>query len=572
QSTYTRPVAQPDTYIPPELHAAAAYRAQSIPNAFSTNQPFHGGLVASPFQQQQHGHNQHSFQSSSRGRGGLDGGHGYQDRRRHPEDRPKKRFEIPGCSPWVLVKTKLGRRFVHNTESGESFWKFPEKVMKGVIEFDRLEREKKTMEGRGDGTGSNNVPLGKREEQSEEGQKDKKGEVDVRAKAAATASEMASRAESLAGTMPVEDAEDSSDEYEEVEVTDDEEEDGKGLSKRQRTDSAPEDQPVEFNEDDIAYQLAAMGEDHGLDPGEYGDGVGEDWEEGAEGLPLTEEDTAALFRDMLDDHNINPYTTWESLIEGGRIIEDDRYTAPATTRVRKEIWSAWTRDRIAQLREQRENQEKKDPRIPYLAFLQKYATPKLYWPEFKRKYKKEAEMRDTKVSDKERERWYREHINRLKLPQSTLGSDLVALLKSLAISTLNRSTSMAALPPALLTDMRYLSLTPDIRDPLIELHISTLPPAPVASGLTTEEEEEAARQRREKERRAKALEQRERRVEEEKRRQERDLSFGRGRLREEEMELQRAMTVGKEGLRTQLGYLEGKDDPPAAKANLDTPV
>ncbi|KAK5010688.1 hypothetical protein LTR60_004914, partial [Cryomyces antarcticus] len=521
QSTYTRPVAQPDTYIPPELHAAAAYRAQNIPNVFSTHQPFYGGFVAPPFQQQQHGHGQHSFQGSSRGRGGLGGGHGYQDRRRHPEDRPKKRFEIPGCSPWVLVKTKFGRRFVHNTESGESFWKFPEEVMKGVIEFDRLERERKTMEGWGDGTGSNDVPLGKREEQSKEGQKDGKGEIEVGVKAAATASEIALKAESLVGAAPVEDAENSSDEYEEVEVTDDEEEDGKGPSKRQRTGGVPEDQPVEFNEEDIAYQLAAMGEDHGLDPGEYGDGVGEDWEEGAEGLPLTEEDTAALFRDMLDDYNINPYTTWESLIEGGRIIEDDRYTAPSTTKARKEIWSAWTRDRIAQLREQREEQEKKDPRIPYLVFLQKYATPKLYWPEFKRKYKKEAEMRDTKVSDKERERWYREHINRLKLPQSTLRSDLLALLKSLAISTLNCSTSMAALPPALLTDIRYLSLTPDIRDPLIELHISTLPPAPDASGLSTEEEEEAARQRKEKERRAKALEQRERRVQEEKRRQER---------------------------------------------------
>ena len=46
--------------------------------------------------------------------------------------------------------------------------------------------------------------------------------------------------------------------------------------------------PVEFDEDDIAYQLAAMGEDYGLDPGEYDDGGNGDLEEGAEGLPLTD--------------------------------------------------------------------------------------------------------------------------------------------------------------------------------------------------------------------------------------------------------------------------------------------
>ncbi len=51
------------------------------------------------------------------------------------------------------------------------------------------------------------------------------------------------------------------------------------------------------------------------------------------------------------------------------------------------------------------------PRIPYLAFLQTHATPKLYWPEFRRKHKREPEMRDTKLPDREREKWYREYIS-----------------------------------------------------------------------------------------------------------------------------------------------------------------
>ena len=204
---------------------------------------------------------------------------------------------------------------------------------------------------------------------------------------------------------------DESDEYEEVEVTDDEEGD-EAAAKRQKTEESGAEQPVEFDEDDIAYQLAAMGQDYGLDPGEYGGVEGEELEEGAEGLPLSEEDASALFKDMLDDHHINPYSPWDKLIEEGRIIEDDRYTLLPNMKSRKEVWAEWSREKMQKLKELREKEEKNDPLVPYLAFLQAKASPKLYWPEFRRKYMKEPEMRNNKLSDKEREKWYRDYINR----------------------------------------------------------------------------------------------------------------------------------------------------------------
>lgn len=444
------------------------------------------------------------------------------------------------------MKTRLGRRFVHNPETNESFWKFPQDVMKGVIEFDRLEREKR-----------------ERRERSETSEVEDEEE-------AAAAEELAAAEQGPRPLAPPvaqgEEGGDSSDEYEEVEVTDEEDKgDEDNPSKRQRTDGQPQDQPVEFNEDDIAYQLAQMGQDYGLDPGEYGQGEDEDLEEGAEGLPLTESDSKALFRDMLDDYQINPYTIWEKVIEEGRIIEDDRYTVLPNMKSRKETWDEWSRDRIQTLKEKREKQEKEDPRIPYLAFLQTNATPKLYWPEFKRKYRKEPEMKSTKLQDKDREKYYRDYINRLKLPQSTLKADLSALLKSIPLSTLNRSTALATLPPQVLTDIRYISLQPSTRDPLITAYISTLPPAPETSDLTAEEDEEAAKKRQDRERREKALQEREKRVQEEKRRQRRDLEYGRGRLREEEIELQRAMRVGKEGLRAQLDHMDDQNGRPSVE-------
>lgn len=490
------------------------------------------------------------YQHGRRGRGDPSGGRASQYQRRPPvQDKPKSKQSIPGSAPWLLVKTKLGRRFVFNPEEGESFWNFPPDVMKSVVELDRIERERKER-----------IEMGEDSEPEDE----TAIAAEESAAAAAAAGEASAQPRPIGqGGRDIATGIDS-DEYEEVEVTDDEDEENP--SKRQKIDGEHGEQPVEFNEDDIAYQLAAMGQDYGLDPGEYGDGQNEEWEDGAEGLPLTEDDTNALFKDMLDDHFISPYTTWDRLIEDGNIVDDDRYTVLSSMKARRDVWGEWSKERIQRLREQREKEEKKDPRIPYLSFLQENATPKLYWPEFRRKYKKEAEMRDAKLSDKEREKWYRDYINRLKLPESTLKSDLSALLKSLPLHTLNRSISLGALPPAILTDIRYVSLRPHIRDSLIGAYISTLSSAPEQSDTSPEEEAELSRQKHERERREKALAERERRVQEEKRRQKSALQYSKGMLREGEEEIERAMKVGKEGLR---GYLEGGEAPKLPNSSLE---
>ena len=310
-------------------------------------------------------------------------------------DRPKSKHTIPGCTPWILVKTRLGRRFVYNPEKEESFWKFPPDVMPFVIEFDRVEREKREKLGRG----ADSEPKVSQEIIHTE---------DI------VAPEVRSTRPALPPNITT-NVEDDSDDYEDVEVEFTDDEDEENPSKRVKLNKDNAEEPVEFNEGDIAYQLAAMGQDYGLDRGEYGDAAEDDLEEGAQGLPLTEEDTHALFKDMLNDHLINPYTPWDKVIDEGTIIEDDRYTVLPSMKARKDVWGDWSRDKIQQLKEEREKEELKDPRIQYLSFLQKHATPKLYWPEFRRKYKKEPELRDTKLPDKEREKWYRDYINRKHL-------------------------------------------------------------------------------------------------------------------------------------------------------------
>lgn len=366
----------------------------------------------------------------------------------------------------------------------------------------------------------------------------------------------------------VEEQEELGSDYEEVEVTDDEGEEGEGSgdpddstnrpSKRQRTEEPIDDMPVEFNEDDIAFQLQAMGEEYGLDPGEYDDGNPEDWPEGAEGLEFSETDAKELFKDLLNDFNINPYSSWDKLIEEGRIFDDTRYTALGTMKARKEVWEEWSRERIQLLKEQRAKEEKKDPRIPYMAFLQQKANPKLYWAEFRKKHKKEPPMRDTSLSDRDREKWYREYINRLKLPQETLKKDFTALLKEIPLRLLHNQTLLENLPSQLLTDVRYISLDPKVRDPMLSAYLQTLGPPPDADEAVDDEAAQKARD--ERRRREKALAERERVVAEEKRKQKRQLEFGKAVLREEERELERANQVGKKGLQSQLLAAQEKGD------------
>ena len=424
-----------------------------------------------------------------------------------------------------------------NSDKGESYWRFPPEVMKAVVDFDNAEYKER-----------------KRREQGKSSREEQSGLVAAQQEAPAVNAAIPTASPVLGPAAPELSpgfVDSDGEEYEEVEVTDNE--DDEHPSKRQKIEEGDAEQPVEFDEDDIAYQLAAMGEDYGLDRGEYGNLEDNELEEGAEGLTLTNDDAKALFQDMLNDFRISPYTPWEKVIEAGHIIEDDRYVVLPNMKSRKEVWDEWSRDRIQQLRAQREKEEKRDPRIPYLAFLESHATPKLYWPEFRRKYRNEPEMRVAKVTDKDREKWYREYVNRLKLPESTLRADLVTLLKSTPLHAINRSTTIDTLPPNILTDMRYISLRKSIRTPLIEAHVASLPPASTDLEISPEEEEAQAKEKQERERRERALAERQKQVEDEKRRQRGALKQSRDMLREGEDDVQRAMRVGKGGL---LGYIE----------------
>lgn len=448
---------------------------------------------------------------------------------------------------------------MHNPSTNESFWKIPQDVIGGVIEFDIRERKR---------------AAGEVVDDDDEGVEQPQALGETRAQPAADAAAEQAEAEQALGRGDEEriwvppkqvekQAEDDEEvEYEEVEVTDDEYDDAENPPKRLRgydeEDEVEEDEEealaepaaaAEFGEDDIAWQLAQMGAANELDPGEYDAGDDAYYEDGAEGLRLTEEECNASFMDMLNDFGVNPYKTWDSIIEEGAIVQDDRYTLLPNMAARRKVFAEWSSTKIQALKEEKARMAKQDPRIPYLDLLARFASPKLFWPEFRRKFKKEPEMKDMKLAEKEKEKLYREHINRVtKMSEAMLKSDLEALLKSVPPSrTWNRETSLEVLPAQILADVRFISLKPAIRDALIERVIERLPRKDdVVDG---NEDADTRQAREERAKRDEALRERQRRVEEDKRRQQRDLQHGRRALREGEEELSRAMRVGKDGLR-----------------------
>lgn len=452
QSTYTRPTAPP---LEEELQIdyGATQPDQEVQASINALQAFHK-------------HNDPSQPAP----GHFTGGRSYQDRSRpnRQGDRPKSKAPIPDCAPWVLVKTKYGRRFVHNTETKESLWKFPSEVMMAVIEMDRVEWEKKKAAKEPEEQGTKNKPES--------------------AQAQGSSTDPTS-------TQPVAQAEQQydSDSYEEVEVTDSEGEgeDEDTSKKKPRLDSHALDQtlddqattgPQEFNEDDIAFQLAAMeaeDDDPGYDyddaeaPFEFSD---EDVNDDG-GVPLTKVDREALFRSLLDEHNISPFSTFDALIDtnaptANAIISDHRWTALPNMSARRTIFDAWSRDRVAE-RNATENPDndaerhangsskslKPDPRISYLKFLSMNATPKLYWPEFKRKFRKDPAMTDRHFAEKDREKLYREYILKLKLSESERRKEFTTLLKTVT----KDEWEGVNVPSSIEKDIRYYGVRDDRR-------------------------------------------------------------------------------------------------------------
>ena len=441
---------------------------------------------------------------------------------------------------------------MHNPETRESFWKTPKELLDGLVEFDIL--EKKAREGgEGKATGANGVEVGERIRGGRDGENEN--------------GDGGAKVGNVGGEAHDEiNEEEQYDEIIEEEVSDDE---PQPSYKRPRlddpstqADTVPPVDPADtlttdFTEDDIAAQLAAMGESYDLDPSDY---IRDPMDANPDGpgtsLPLTATEATTLFHDLLSAHSTNPYTTWEALISspaGESLIADDRYTLLPNMRSRKAAFLAWSERAIASQAAAREREKKRDPRIPYLDLLAEHASPKLYWPEFRKKWRKESSMSTSKISDREREKLYREFVGRLKKREREREDDAWDLLKGVPVGgTWNRDSRAEDVADAVRADVRWAVLGTRAKERIVDEFVRGLPYPEDLEGEESGLVETERAERKEKSRREDALRERQRAVLEQKRRQQRSQREGREQLLLEEEELRRAMNVGREGLKSSI--------------------
>ncbi|KAJ8103870.1 hypothetical protein POJ06DRAFT_8669 [Lipomyces tetrasporus] len=337
-----------------------------------------------------------------------------QRRQRKPRKREVPRLLRPlSLEPWLLVVTNLGRPFVHNARERVSIWLPPPEVQAAVDTIPKDELIMMVARCRGfsggrDGArklvrkarvesqkGSQQMPVEIHKEESTGGQLPYEDEdlddaallAEAEMSAAANRGIIRQRNRSPSGSEEQESEEESDDDGESTADEEDEEEEvDKGA--------------VEFNEDDIEWQIQAMMEENP----ELLEGADDNDEE----VPY--EERIKVFRELLVDANVNPYSPWDT--EMPKVATDQRYIILETLSERKAVFENWSKERITELKAQRANEPKFDPKEQFLELLRQYATPKLFYQEFKRKYRKEPIFKDSSLTDREKEKIYREYVKK----------------------------------------------------------------------------------------------------------------------------------------------------------------
>lgn len=181
-------------------------------------------------------------------------------------------------TPWVLVTTKLGKEFIHNPQTKRSLWKAPEGIQAAIDimppenEIAKEPRAKKIK-----------AVMSEKEDTREVTESESRG---TKRPALAAMSIRDSGGRNVNAEGEEEEDEEENEEGEEGEDEDEDEEGDEGHeNKRLKTGGATPPGPVEFTEEDIAWQLEAMAEEYGLDE--------EDLDESGE---MTEEENIELFK------------------------------------------------------------------------------------------------------------------------------------------------------------------------------------------------------------------------------------------------------------------------------------
>ncbi|KAJ3120724.1 transcription elongation regulator [Physocladia obscura] len=134
---------------------------------------------------------------------------------------------------------------------------------------------------------------------------------------------------------------------------------------------------------------------------------------------LTNAEKQAMFMDMLEEVETNPFSTWEKELD--QFTDDPRYVQIPTAKLRKNYFETYCKNKAAQIHKQRSANEIKTPKETFRAFLddvlgtadwRKLGSLSAY-DDFSRKWKRDP--RFTVISDdRDRKAMFKEFVTRMK--------------------------------------------------------------------------------------------------------------------------------------------------------------
>ncbi|KAI9140745.1 hypothetical protein BKA69DRAFT_1175710 [Paraphysoderma sedebokerense] len=311
------------------------------------------------------------------------------------------------------------------------------------------------------------------------------------------------------------------------------EEEESEIAKRQKTDQFEE--TAEMTEADVEWQLAMMQDEGLLDEDAQEEQSHMVQQEPQKPIELEPEERVAVFKSLLADHNVSPFDTWDRILP--KIIHDERYAVVKTLKERKEAFDAYCQERAEDNRKQKAAEKKKSPREAYMELLEQEVNPKMYWDDFRRKFKRDPRFSNFE-RDKDREKVFREFIDTLKVREkekrnSEYNAVVDAFFQLLKENkNIHSDSTWKSVKRTIDHDKRYHAIRSSAeREELFEDYLKQLRQERKKSQNKREDEEKKAERRRREE---ESLRQRQRQVERDLKRRDYHMAKSKGNVLKEE--------------------------------------
>ncbi|KAI8336436.1 hypothetical protein EDC96DRAFT_523993, partial [Choanephora cucurbitarum] len=171
---------------------------------------------------------------------------------------------------------------------------------------------------------------------------------------------------------------------------------------------------TEMTEDDIMWQLQQMGEQDEddmvyIEPEQEPlqqteEEVKEVKEEEAKKTTLSEEECIAQFNQLLEERNISPFAVYS--VEYPQLMTDPRFSLVSQQK-QKALFNKYCNALGERLKHQ--NKAKKKPEEEFRELLESKVTEKMYWDDFRRKYKNDPRFKAISAT-REKEAMFKDYV------------------------------------------------------------------------------------------------------------------------------------------------------------------